>query len=650
MSNLYDGLEATKDHLTQQSFKQPTKASGKERLKFKSKTANKVAGAILNSECIPCGHRVNLILELEAKDIKIDWEKMRKQFLDGLKKILEDIMKLFDWSDKEQFMDLCSLIKWLNDFVCIPDLLRIGALLAAFLSKLSFDFNFGMISLILGLVGLILKPFLDAVVNTFMKYIDLIVAPIKCILESIQAMLRKLDFQLMFRQIANTEIGIKNVPGMRREGPRGEDVNVPYPTVNKYKSDGISPGIETVAVETHTGTRPSLTYNAYKSMRAADQEELNNAAKELESVHQQAASVNTTDAVALQRHKEQEEAAQKRYESAVKNMDSKTYMQKMGESVAGITNTINSIMALLEKFLRDAVEMIYALFTEITDELRKLEGEFIGIATSFGGLLMQKLQLLQLLAIVSTMVDAMKGKECNEDDVLSAMGTSTNSLAITTNSDGSKTITGSDEDLMDALENMANATPPNDQIYPPSPDIDPRTGRRRYRNRKVPQKEGMEDTQPYTSLTDPTSTIPEFGMSPSDMVNGSNKEQDPNFDGSSTSFTEPTSYTTNSPAVGKPGPSYGSTYDKLLKNVVPSGAIVLPENIKASSAFDNTPQKRSGKRLKSLLQSTGDPVLDADLARLADSIQAPTVVKINCKLKNSVADAERVNQWIQELS
>jgi len=56
------------------------------------------------------------------------------------------------------------------------------------------------------------------------------------------------------------------------------------------------------------------------------------------------------------------------------------------------------------------------------------------------------------------------------------------------------------------------------------------------------------------------------------------------------------------------------------------------------------------QNLKSLIEFTGDPVLDSEIARLADAVETPVSVTFKCPLVTSVADAEKVNTWIRELN
>ena len=74
------------------------------------------------------------------------------------------------------------------------------------------------------------------------------------------------------------------------------------------------------------------------------------------------------------------------------------------------------------------------------------------------------------------------------------------------------------------------------------------------------------------------------------------------------------------------------------------GAGMKDPSEKGSTLIDGTRQ-----RVKSLIKLTGDPVLDDTIARTVDIATSPMRVTFRCPLQTSVADTEKVNQWIQEL-
>ena len=130
------------------------------------------------TECIPCFDRLldgnallpdGDILEIHALNIKIRTD------------LLDKVGALF--KDPGSFVDICDLLKLLSH-MCPSDLMAIIALLTQYIAKLNLDFKFNL-DFIIQLVGPILSPFLDALSSWLDKWIQLIVAPITCVVDHI---------------------------------------------------------------------------------------------------------------------------------------------------------------------------------------------------------------------------------------------------------------------------------------------------------------------------------------------------------------------------------------------------------------------------------------------------------------------------------
>lgn len=139
-------------------------------------TVKNVAMAI--AECIPCFDRLfdgaqlwpdGDILEIHALNIKLRTD------------LIDKLMKLFQ--DPGFNIDICELLKMLSR-LCPQDLLAILALLTQYLAKLNLDFKFNL-DLVVELLGAILSPFLDALGQWLDKWIQMIIAPIICVIDHI---------------------------------------------------------------------------------------------------------------------------------------------------------------------------------------------------------------------------------------------------------------------------------------------------------------------------------------------------------------------------------------------------------------------------------------------------------------------------------
>ena len=66
----------------------------------------------------------------------------------------------------------------------------------------------------------------------------------------------------------------------------------------------------------------------------------------------------------------------------------------------------------------------------------------------------------------------------------------------------------------------------------------------------------------------------------------------------------------------------------------------------AAPGEDATPRQK----LKSLIEFTGDPILDASIARATEALTTPVNVVFKCPLQTTVRQAEQVNKWVRELN
>lgn len=139
-------------------------------------TAKNVASAV--AKCVPCFDRIfdgaqllpdGDLLEVHALNIK-----MRFDLLDKLKSLLKN---------PGFTVDICQLLKYFAG-QCPEDLLTILALLTQYLAKLNLDFSVNS-DLIIELIGPLLSPFLNAVTQWLDKWVQIILAPMICIIDNI---------------------------------------------------------------------------------------------------------------------------------------------------------------------------------------------------------------------------------------------------------------------------------------------------------------------------------------------------------------------------------------------------------------------------------------------------------------------------------
>jgi len=229
--------------------------------------------AKLLKECTPCFDRLldgeNLLPDMTLLDIHLLNIKMKTDILDKLKSLL---------SDPGHYLDICELLKYLSN-LCPQDLLAILALLSQYLAKLNLDIKFNL-DLIVQLVGPILSPFLDSLAAWLDKWIQMILAPLICIVDNINETMMlaqqmkiplseasgNVDFDigtaLPFHQNASSESGAGFDMKSRTGWAETEGQRFETPDEQKYNPTKPEPPADEVgmsASEVAEGWRPSFS-------------------------------------------------------------------------------------------------------------------------------------------------------------------------------------------------------------------------------------------------------------------------------------------------------------------------------------------------------------------------------------------------------
>ena len=143
-------------------------------------------GKNLLADCIPCAGRILDILDLQPGDAILDMLQADIQNrLGGISQIADLL------SDTSIYKDLCMLFQFFS-FMCIPDLQMMIAALIAFI--MSFIPNLAsFFDLLIGLLGPLLSPLLTGLPLLLEQFLTVLLGPIQCILDAIQAQMRKLS-------------------------------------------------------------------------------------------------------------------------------------------------------------------------------------------------------------------------------------------------------------------------------------------------------------------------------------------------------------------------------------------------------------------------------------------------------------------------
>jgi hypothetical protein len=141
---------------------------------------------IAAKDCVPCEDRLLALLNLNPLD---DLKDLLNR---DIRRRIQSLFSLVDLlNNTDVFNDLCQLLRELN-FHCIPDLNRIAMLLTLLLSKYKQKLDLS-INLPETLTGMFFTPFLGGMNTLLDQYKQLILAPIECVIDSLNFQIQKLD-------------------------------------------------------------------------------------------------------------------------------------------------------------------------------------------------------------------------------------------------------------------------------------------------------------------------------------------------------------------------------------------------------------------------------------------------------------------------
>jgi hypothetical protein len=495
---------------------------------------------IFNSECIPCGFRIDHMGNLIAQTFSSPnggiseylrtWEQAFTQFLNQIATLLN----LFNGFD--QFVDLCALVKFLNDFVCIPDLQRILSALMALMNRTSFEFG-GIMGLMLQLIGPLFQPFLSNILVELQNYLAMVIRPLECIIDAIQNIIAKLDYNVLFQNIDSLE---KHPPMKSRKKDPRDPIKVPFLDAYIERKDIVQGEvildnniISNTSREMYNDGLNTMGVGAIKAHQAEKQAAVDKAADELNAIRTAGRNIDASNRDAIAKHRAKEQAINKKYEQALdeRNLSQLGQLSKTIDSTVG--NIKSSLMLLIQK-IREAMNVVEGFFQSLFDEFKKIIGEYVGGTGGLIGELLDKMALVQLISLISSMITAFgKGLNCDgEDEIKVENFIPQNGMTVWTDEQGNLHIQEDEAGLNAVLDTAIN-----------------------------------EITKAY--------------------------------------------------------------------GVVP----------KPSGPSDTTRQK-----LGSLIEFTGDSILDADIARATQKLTTPINVVFKCPLQSTAEDADQVNRWIQELT
>jgi hypothetical protein len=335
------------------------------------------------SECFPCEWR--MWTEEAGKfdwkgKFEDKWDEYLKAYQEFYGKILDEFTEMMDmFKDLWKNTDVCAFVKWLKDFVCIPDLYKILAALSVLLMDLGGVLDGFGLDMVLGFVFPLFMPTLQGMASVLQEFMNLILDPLNCIIDSAQTIIKKLDissFQLP--QDQNLTLPFVNIAERKQKKTErtqqiiklGVEGGIHYPTSAKGETDYLS--FDKASVE-FKGIDHADDYAYSKEMNLPDLGATNTMR------HVAGATKMITDT-------------------------SERYQTLLNSVFADLINALKMTIARIEKFLG-----------QILDELKKLIEEYVlGYTEKTSRAQKQKLAVIQMIGVVKGIIGLFK-TECWSD-------------------------------------------------------------------------------------------------------------------------------------------------------------------------------------------------------------------------------------------
>lgn len=534
-----------------------------------AKKRQNAVGVIANwlSDCFPCSFTIPSAGDFfvkfysNLKEVGAYYEAWFKHMLDQLAAIANL------WNVDSKFREICALIDFFKNFVCLPDLRRIIVILMLLLMRIAFEIN-GLFDFILALVVPLVLPFLAGIVDTVEKFLLAIVKPIECIIDSIINIVEKLDYNAIFQKGNIRDLAVDVGPQGREFKSDGIGIKAKWPRkridANGFEIDilGVEAGYSGFElprpgdVEASTGPRVYAGANVGVSFNfiedapfigdhmAEEEQAVREAQNALDEIRNRRSEVDFEDETERQAYLNELEQARQARNKAVDNRDF-TGGQQLRGFLEGFKKDMRSVMITLAGYLREAINAVEGFVASLLDEFKKLMASFLGEGDSVIMLDFKKLEIIKLISMVTSfIVWLLNGASCSEGD---------------------------QEDI-------------DTSVFLP------------------------QNNEARTIVVEDDGTI--------------RIEERPDL------------------------------IELAINNVAATigGEPYDPENLLPGAEVIGTPADRSRQKLNSLIEFTGNPTLDTEIARIVDTITTPAQDIFRCPLQTSVAEAEKVNKWMEELN
>jgi len=325
-------------------------------------------------DCIPCNERINWDEVLTGKNAILQMIDFYTQYFMNA---IEQIKAMGDMlSGKNQYVDLCKFVNFFKEYICVPDLRRLIAALSAFLMMLGVELS-SLFDFILQLIGPIMVPLLNIMIDQFNKFMLSAIKPLECIIAALQTQISKLDYGSIFKAQVNG-------------------------TVN---------------------TNPVAAAQA-----KADHENILQAERELQQAQLVLQNIDYNNAEAVTAARREKNIAQENYQKALRKKD----LTIMGSANAALTNTLNTVRSSLlnlAKYLQVVIDTFNGLQNKILGDFLAMLNKLMGGGAGMIAQLNNKLAVVQLLKIMKELLKLYKkGLKCDTTNVVPVIQTGSDAL------------------------------------------------------------------------------------------------------------------------------------------------------------------------------------------------------------------------------
>ena len=407
----------------------------------------------LLKECFPCKFRIDFKGKMTLAQL-LDPSGLIATPLEALKafftKCLNEINSVLDMlRNLDKYVDLCAFKKFFTEFVCIPDLQRMLALLTAFLMKLALEIN-SIFGLVISLFAPLLMPFLAGLVDQLTKFILAAIKPIECVIENIQKMLTKLDYNVLFENTTANNLDALDEVFPQTKQSKSSKVKVPLLG---------SVVLNNKIVGTTTTKDSRVDQPQGQPLLAKDNSKVQKAEDDLKALQIASTKIDGADQVAADQNRAQIAAAKERLAQSEADRDLSA-IGKANKFVGDKFLSLKGSLVSLLSYLRRAATEIEAYIRKVLDELVKIMEEFFGGGASAFALLQDKLQIIQLMALIVALLKALKQKpkcedENQETEILVSQLNTSGGFTLFTADDGSLHIEERDDGIKQAIEDVA---------------------------------------------------------------------------------------------------------------------------------------------------------------------------------------------------